>query len=84
MPQGIELRALNSERFRHRFLERSRPWILQHLTELLTPRTLHMLGADGRPNMEYIRDLYNTLTQMDGTNACVSVLFARLFVAQFT
>ena len=27
----LELQALNSERFRHRFLERSRPWILQHL-----------------------------------------------------
>ena len=35
----LELRAMNSERFRHRFLERSKPWILQHLEELLTPRT---------------------------------------------
>ena len=67
--EQIELRALNSERFRHRFLERSRPWILQHLTELLTPRTLNMLGADGRPNVEYIRDLYHQLTQMEGVRA---------------
>jgi hypothetical protein len=67
--EQIELRALNSERFRHRFLERSRPWILQHLTELLTPRTLNMLGPDGRPNVEYIRDLYHQLSQMEGVRA---------------
>ena len=35
--ERLELQALNSERFRHRFLERNRPWILQHLVELLTP-----------------------------------------------
>jgi hypothetical protein len=47
-----------------RFLERSRPWILQHLTELLTPRTLQKPGADGRPTIEYIRDVYNDLVNM--------------------
>ncbi len=62
--EEMELRALNSERFRHRFLERARPWLLQHLTELLTPRTLSMLGPDGRPNIEYIRDVYHQLVQM--------------------
>lgn len=36
--ERLELQALNSERFRHRFVERNRPWILQHLAELLTPR----------------------------------------------
>jgi hypothetical protein len=62
--ERMEMRALNSERFRHRFLERSRPWILQHLTELLTPRTLQMPGADGRPVVEYVRDVYNDLVNM--------------------
>merc|ERR1711881_638844 len=62
--ERLELQAMNSERFRHRFLERSRPWILQHLTELLTPRTLKMPGADGRENIEYIRDTYNDLMNM--------------------
>eukprot|EP00750_Incisomonas_marina_P013799 INCI17542.1.p1 GENE.INCI17542.1~~INCI17542.1.p1 ORF type:complete len:3776 (-),score=497.18 INCI17542.1:2420-13582(-) len=60
----LELQALNSERFRHRFLERSRPWILQHLEELLTPRTLANIGADGRPNVDYIRDVYADLMNM--------------------
>jgi len=59
--ERLELQAMNSERFRHRFLEKSRPWILQHLTELLTPRTLQMPGPDGRPNIEYIRDVYHDL-----------------------
>lgn len=46
--ERLELQALNSERFRHRFLERNRPWILQHLTDLLTPRTLQNTGPDGQ------------------------------------
>ena len=65
--ERIELQAMNSERFRHRFLERNRPWILQHLVELLTPRTLEMPGPDGRPNIEYIRDVYNELMKMGET-----------------
>ena len=32
--ERLELQALNSERFRHRFLDRNRPWILQHLVEV--------------------------------------------------
>jgi len=62
--ERLELQAMNSERFRHRFLDRNRPWILQHLTDLLTPRTLQMPGSDGRPNIEYIRDVYNDLMNM--------------------
>ena len=62
--ERLELQALNSERFRHRFLERNRPWILQHLFELLTPRSLESIGPDGRPVVEYIRDVYAELMQM--------------------
>lgn len=62
--ERLELQALNSERFRHRFLERNRPWILQHLVELLTPRSLERPGPDGRPAVEYIRDVYAELMAM--------------------
>lgn len=62
--ERLELQAMNSERFRHRFLDKNRPWILQHLTELLTPRTLQMPGVDGRPHIEYIRDVYTDLMHM--------------------
>merc|ERR1719390_336072 len=62
--ERLELQAMNSERFRHRFLDRSRPWVLQHLVELLTPRTLQMPGPDGRPEIEYVRDVYNELMNM--------------------
>ena len=62
--ERLELQALNSERFRHRFLERNRPWILQHLVELLTPRTLDAPGPDGRPTIEYVRDVYAELISM--------------------
>merc|ERR1711988_1339827 len=62
--ERLELQALNSERFRHRFLERNRPWILQHLVELLTPRSLDQPGPDGRPALEYVRDVYADLMAM--------------------
>jgi hypothetical protein len=62
--EQLELQALSSERFRHRFLERNRPWILQHLVELLTPRSLAASNEDGRPVVEYIRDVYGELLQI--------------------
>jgi hypothetical protein len=62
--ERLELQALNSERFRHRFLDRNRPWILQHLVELLTPESLNEIGPDGRPVVEYIRDVYADLLSM--------------------
>lgn len=62
--ERLELQALNSDRFRHKFLERNRPWILQHLVELLTPRSLETPGPDGRPTVEYVRDVYAELLAM--------------------
>jgi len=62
--ERLELQALNSERFRHRFLDRNRPWILQHLVELLTPESLQDIGPYGRPVVEYIRDVYAELLAM--------------------
>ena len=62
--ERLELQALNSERFRHRFLDRNRPWVLQHLVELLTPESLNDIGPDGRPVVEYIRDVYAELLAM--------------------
>lgn len=62
--ERLELQALNSDRFRHRFLERNRPWILQHLVELLTPRQLDEPGPDERPVIEYVRDVYSELMGM--------------------
>ena len=62
--ERLELQALNSERFRHRFVERNKPWILQHLVELITPPTLNQPGPEGRPLVEYIRDVYAELLGM--------------------
>ncbi len=56
-----ELLALNSETFRHNFVEKNRPWILQHLVELITPRTLQGEGPDERPLADYLRDVYSNL-----------------------
>ena len=37
---------------------------MQHLVDLLTPRTLDAPGPDGRPTIEYVRDLYSDLVGM--------------------
>jgi len=62
--ERIELQALNNEQFRRRFLEKNRPWLLQHLVELVTPPTLGAAGPDGRPLAEYLRDIYSDLMAM--------------------
>ena len=59
-----EFLAMNSETFRHKFMEKNRPWVLQHLVELITPRTLQdpeATGPDGRPLADYVRDTYSNL-----------------------
>ena len=63
--QMLELQALNSERFRHRFVDSNRPWILNHLVELLTPETLDQTGPNGQPVVEYIRDVYADLVNLN-------------------
>eukprot|EP00804_Cyclotella_cryptica_P031375 CCRYP_012196-RE/>CCRYP_012196-RE protein AED:0.02 eAED:0.02 QI:303/0.85/0.87/1/0.71/0.62/8/63/3730 len=65
-----EFLAMNSDTFRHKFIEKNRPWVLQHLVELITPRTLRdeeFTGPDGRPLVDFIRDVYsNLMTVGDG------------------
>jgi len=59
--ERIELKAMNSEAFRVRFLERNRPWLVQHLLEILTPRTLEVPQLDGDPTRDYVRSVYKRL-----------------------
>jgi hypothetical protein len=59
----VEYAALNSERFRHQFLEKNRPWIFQHLIEILSPESLDRPGPDGRPTIEYVKDVYAKLQE---------------------
>lgn len=66
--ERLDLAALNSERFRLRFLERLRPWIISQLPAILTPRMLAKMGADGRAHIDYIRDVYESLVSL-GENA---------------
>lgn len=56
-----ELLAMNSESFRHAFIEKNRPWVLSHLVELIIPDVLQDVGSDGRPVIDYLRDIYSTL-----------------------
>ena len=64
-----ELEAMNSETFRHKFIEKNRPWVLQHLVELMTPRSLQDVGPDGRPLVDYVRDVYSNLMNVgEGVN----------------
>ena len=66
-----ELQAMNDETFRHKFMDKNRPWVLQHLVELITPRSLlgEDVGPDGRPLVNYVRDVYSKLMNAgDGVN----------------
>lgn len=56
-----DLIALNSDSFRRKFIDKNRPWILQHLVQLITPRSLQSTGPDNRPLVDYIRDVYSDL-----------------------
>jgi hypothetical protein len=56
-----ELLAMNSESFRHAFIEKNRPWVLSHLVELIILDVLQNVGSDGRPVIDYLRDIYSTL-----------------------
>ncbi|KAK1733572.1 IPT/TIG domain-containing protein [Skeletonema marinoi] len=56
-----DLMALNSDSFRRKFIDKNRPWILQHLIQLVTPRSLQSTGPDNRPLVDYIRDVYSDL-----------------------
>lgn len=56
--QRLELDALNNDKFRMRFLNRNRAWLLQNLEELLTPRSLRTYNAEEQVVEEYVRDIY--------------------------
>ncbi len=56
-----EIQAMDNASFRHEFMEKNRPWILQHLLELFTPGTLPENGPDGRPIIDYVREVYSNL-----------------------
>jgi len=64
-----ELLAMNSEVFRHKFIEKNRPWVLNHLVELITPDQLQDVGPDGRPLVDFVRDVYSNLMNVgEGVN----------------
>lgn len=73
-----DLMALNSESFRRKFIDKNRPWILQHLIQLITPRSLQSIGPDNRPLVDYIRNVYSDLqtvgegARRPGDNADIS------------
>ena len=57
---------MNNDAFRNRFLERNRPWLIAHMAELLTPRTLDTRGpaGDGASTAAYVRGVYEQLAAM--------------------
>lgn len=57
----IEAKALRDDAFRHRWIERNKPWLLKQLERLLTPRTLQREGPGGHPVESYVREVYDAL-----------------------
>lgn len=62
--EKLDLQALNNESFRLKFIEENRPWILQHLVDLITPRSLAQPGPNGSPLADYVRNTYSDLVAM--------------------
>jgi hypothetical protein len=58
--EKIERESLSNDQFRHLFLKKNRPWVLQHLVDLITPACLETVGPTGQSVLEYIRDVYAT------------------------
>ena len=59
--ERLELQALKSEKFRSRWLERNRPWLLTHLYELLPKEVIRALDPSA---VETLRDLQADVTKI--------------------
>nr|CCA19102.1 conserved hypothetical protein [Albugo laibachii Nc14] len=59
--ERLDLQAMNSDQFRHRFLHLNQPWILEHLKEMLTPRILATSDPENNFSADTIRNIYNDL-----------------------
>ena len=59
-----ELEALNDEKFRQRFLDRNRPWIIQHIMDLVADRDKPIPSEDQMKMIDYMREIYSDLIAM--------------------
>ena len=67
--ERMELQALNDDKFRQRFLDRNRPWILQHLFDLFTSKTKDdAKSVDHLFSLEHAKDLYKQILKSDDLN----------------
>jgi len=62
--ERMELEALNNEKFRQRFLERNRPWILRHLVELLTENNNSLSQSEKIELIDYTKGVFSKLVSM--------------------
>ena len=62
--EKFDLKALNNESFRLKFIKENRPWLLQHLVDLITPQSLTQPGPNGLLLADYVRNTYSDLAAM--------------------
>lgn len=63
--ERMELEAMNDEKFRKRFLDRNRPWVLQHIYELFTTGSDSKSVSLDRSNLiKNAKDMYNLVEGM--------------------
>lgn len=58
---------LNDSQFRHIFLENNKPWIIQHLKDLITPDTTRHTVSDNQDLIQYLQNKI-LLSVKDGNN----------------
>ena len=62
--ERMELDALNNDKFRQRFLDRNRPWLMRHLVELLTESEEDLTKEEKSTLIEYTKGVYSELLAM--------------------
>ena len=62
--ERLELEALNDDKFRQRFLDRNKPWLLRHLVELLTENEKDLTDKERSKLVAYTKDVYSDLLAM--------------------
>ena len=62
--ERLELQALKSEKFRTKWMERNRPWLLTHLYELIPKEVIHALDRENPSAVETLRDLQSDIVRI--------------------
>jgi len=62
--ERIEMEAMEKDEFRLRFLQRNKPWILEHLIDVMSPETMDLKGPNDQQVREYAKETLSSLIDL--------------------